>query len=171
MSSEHRLQLGDKGEVTLPLFELVESLSDEDKAKLAEMLAFDAALLRVVMSQVATEQQGHWMESTWYHGSDIIAELRALLLPQMDPIVQELIKYLLHEVEQANEGEKRYRRFAMDMRYTWPSGRHECEHCGKYTGKRIDPPADPGWYYVSGPTLEQVRSLFNAAILRKGLDG
>lgn len=109
------------GKIALDVYDLVQSLSEEDRAEVARQVVADEHLFAAVLDCVVA---GSFFEDApgghWWFDSRSVLELREKLLPLMPEIAREAVKAALHQRDEAKADAERHRTWAYAMYHAWP---------------------------------------------------
>lgn len=106
--------------LSIPLYDAIDRLSSEDRARILTIVGFDRTFLKDVVSQLTSSVAGkdgdYWFERSFY------IELREAIIEQMPTIVRELVIGLIHQRNEAQESARRESDWSWAMYHAWPDG-------------------------------------------------
>jgi hypothetical protein len=107
--------------LTIGLLDLIETLSEADRAEVARYLCASAVLMKAVLDNVV---KGEFFEEdergTWWFDRRELLELREKLIPVLPDVAAKIAAEALHQRDQAVAEKERHERWAWKMYHAWP---------------------------------------------------
>lgn len=120
------------GKIQIDVSDLVDSMSAEDKRRIARSLCADDYLIKAVLEIVADTSPsgyGHFFEDDedngpWWFCSRTVLELREKLLPLMPTAARQAVLEALRQRDAAKADLKRHSDWAWRLYHAWPKDSH-----------------------------------------------
>lgn len=147
-----------KGDLVIPLDELVASLTHEQKIELAKIEGFEMAMANTLADMITEDGtvDGWWVGTSG--GTGPLHKAREAILEKMSKVEHHAVKELMIALQRETADATRARRWAWDL-YRWIQNDHNrvCRECGERQAWR--PPELPDWVHQDWPTDAQVQEV------------